>query len=109
MKRKSFGEMECPIAQTLEVVGEWWTPLILREVLMHDRTRFDELQKTLGIAPTVLVSRLNTLVGHGLLERRQYKQNPERFEYVPTASAHDFRPVLDELARWGRKWSTLAP
>ena len=100
MKRKSFGEMECPIAQTLEVVGEWWTPLILREVLMHDRTRFDELQKTLGIAPTVLVSRLNTLVGHGLLER---------FEYVPTASAHDFRPVLDELARWGRKWATLAP
>lgn len=106
MKRKSFTHMECPIARTLEVVGEWWTPLILREVVMNDTTRFDELQKALGISPTVLVSRLNTLVSHGLLERRQYKQNPERFEYLPTASACDFRSVLDELARWGQTWAT---
>ncbi|MBM46894.1 MAG: hypothetical protein CL458_11740 [Acidimicrobiaceae bacterium] len=105
MKRKSFSEMECPIAQTLEVVGEWWTPLLLREVLIHERTKFDEIQKALGIAPTVLANRLNTLVSHGLLERSRYTNNPERFEYVPTASARDFRPVLDELARWGRKWT----
>tara|TARA_B100000579_G_scaffold414634_1_gene408444 strand:+ start:2591 stop:2935 length:345 start_codon:yes stop_codon:yes gene_type:complete len=105
MKRKSFSEMECPIAQTLEVVGEWWTPLLLREVLTHERTKFDEIQKALGIAPTVLANRLNTLVSHGLLERSRYTNNPERFEYVPTASAHDFRPVLDELARWGKKWT----
>ncbi len=70
MKRKSFREMECPIAQTLEVVGEWWTPLILREVLIRDRTKFDEIQNALGIAPTVLANRLSTLVSHGLLERR---------------------------------------
>lgn len=105
MKRKSFSGMECPIAQTLEVVGEWWTPLLLREILIQDRTKFDEIQKALGIAPTVLVNRLNTLVSHGLLERRQYMQSPDRFEYVPTASAYDFRPVLDELARWGKKWA----
>ena len=105
MKRKSFREMECPIAQTLEVVGEWWTPLILREVLIRDRTKFDEIQNALGIAPTVLANRLSTLVSHGLLERRRYTHSPERFEYVSTASAHDFRPVLDELARWGEKWT----
>jgi len=105
MKRKSFSEMQCPIAQSLEVVGEWWTPLLLREVLMNRKTKFDEIQKALGIAPTVLVNRLTTLVSHGLLERRQYTSNPERYEYIPTASAHDFRPVLDELARWGKKWA----
>jgi len=105
MKRKSFSQMKCPIAQTLEVVGEWWTPLLLREVLIHERTKFDEIQKALGIAPTVLANRLNTLVSHGLLERSRYSDNPERFEYVPTASAYDFRPVLDELARWGKKWT----
>lgn len=107
MKRKSFGHMSCPIAQSLELVGEWWTPLILREVVMCDVTRFDVLQTRLGIAPTVLTSRLNHLLEGGLLERRQYRERPPRFEYVPTAAAEDFRPVLEALADWGTKWTSL--
>ncbi|MGB5758741.1 MAG: helix-turn-helix domain-containing protein [Acidimicrobiales bacterium] len=105
MKRKSFEDMDCPIAQSLEMVGEWWTPLILRDVVLLGSTRFDELQVNLGIAPTVLTRRLNHLVDTGLLTRRQYQDRPPRFEYLPTEAAADFRPVLEEMARWGRRWA----
>lgn len=107
MRRKSFEHMACPIAQSLEVVGEWWTPLILRDIVVVGLTRFDEIQVSLGIAPTVLTRRLNLLVDRGLLERRQYCDHPRRFEYLPTEAARDFRPVLDELARWGAKWTAV--
>ncbi|WP_423921946.1 winged helix-turn-helix transcriptional regulator [Candidatus Poriferisodalis sp.] len=106
MKRKSFGHMACPIAQSLELVGEWWTPLILRDTVLFGLTRFDDIQNDLGIAPTVLTSRLNRLVESGLLERRQYTDRPPRFEYIPTEAAEDFRPVLGALAEWGQKWTT---
>jgi len=105
MRRKSFEDMNCPIAQSLELVGEWWTPLILREVVILRSTRFDEIQTGLGIAPTVLARRLKHLVDAGLLERRQYHDHPPRFEYLPTEAARDFRPVLEALARWGRRWT----
>jgi DNA-binding HxlR family transcriptional regulator len=107
MKRKSFEHMACPIAQSLELVGEWWTPLILRDIVLVGLTRFDDIHNNLGIAPTVLTSRLNHLVECGLLERRRYSERPPRFEYVPTEAAQDFRPVLEELARWGRKWTRV--
>ena len=106
MKRKSFGHMACPIAQSLERVGEWWTPLILRDTVLLGLTRFDDIQTDLGIAPTVLTSRLNHLVEGGLLERRRYTDRPPRFEYIPTEAAEDFRPVLEALATWGQKWTT---
>ena len=106
VKRKSFEDMDCPIAQSLELVGEWWTPLILRDVVLVGLTRFDDIQNDLGIAPNVLTSRLNHLVESGLLERRQYNDRPPRFEYVPTEAAMDFKPVLTALAKWGRKWTT---
>ncbi len=98
--------MNCPIAQSLELVGEWWTPLILRDVLMLGLTRFDDIQTDLGIAPTVLTRRLKHLVEKGLLERRQYSERPPRYEYVPTQAALDFEPVLKELLKWGLKWTT---
>ena len=107
MRRKSFEHMACPIAQSLELVGEWWTPLILRDIVLLGLARFDEIQSSLGIAPTVLTSRLNQLVEHGLLERRPYCHRPPRFEYLPTDAARDFRPVLEELARWGQEWTTV--
>lgn len=100
--------MECPIAQSLEVVGEWWTPLILRDVVMLGLTRFDDIQKDLGIAPTVLTSRLRHLIDRGLLERRQYSEHPPRYEYLPTEAAQDFEPVLKALLKWGLKW-TISP
>lgn len=106
MKRRSFEHMDCPIAQSLEVVGEWWTPLILRNILVIGHTRFDDIQASLDIAPTVLTRRLNHLVDTGLLVRSQYSEHPPRFEYVATQAAMDFKPVLKALAKWGKKWTS---
>jgi DNA-binding HxlR family transcriptional regulator len=102
MQRKSFEDMPCPIARSLERVGEWWSMLIMRDAL-HGFTRFDEFQKSLGIAPNMLTRRLNALVDAGLLERRRYSEHPPRDEYVPTARGRDFRPVLIALTAWGNR------
>jgi DNA-binding HxlR family transcriptional regulator len=102
MQRKSFGKMSCPIARGLERVGGWWSMLVMRDAL-HGMTRFDEFQKSLGIAPSMLTRRLNALVEAGLLERRRYSDHPPRHEYVPTARGRDFRPVLVSLLAWGNK------
>jgi DNA-binding HxlR family transcriptional regulator len=102
MQRKSFGNMPCPIARSLERVGEWWSILILRDAL-HGFTRFDKFQKSLGIAPNMLTRRLNALVEAELLERRRYSERPPRDEYVLTARGRDFRPVIVALLAWGNK------
>ena len=102
MQRKHFGSMQCPIARSLERVGEWWSILILRDAL-HGLTRFDEFQKSLGIAPNMLTRRLNALVEAGLLARRRYSQRPPRDEYVLTARGRDFRPVLLSLMAFGNR------
>jgi DNA-binding HxlR family transcriptional regulator len=102
MQHKSLGSMPCPIARSLERVGEWWSMLILRDAL-HGFTRFDQFQKSLGIAPNMLARRLNALVAAGLLERRRYSERPPRDEYVPTARGRDFQPVLVALLAWGNK------
>jgi DNA-binding HxlR family transcriptional regulator len=94
--------MQCPIARSLERVGEWWSILILRDAL-RGLTRFDEFQKNLGIAPNMLTRRLNGLVATGLLERRRYSERPARFEYVLTERGRDFRPVLWALMAWGNR------
>jgi DNA-binding HxlR family transcriptional regulator len=102
MRRKSFGNMQCPIARSLERVGEWWSILILRDAF-HGLTRFDQFQESLGIAPNMLTRRLNSLVEAGLLERRRYSERPPRDEYVLTEAGRDFRPVLWALLAWGNK------
>jgi len=102
MQRKSFGNMSCPIARSLERVGEWWSILILRDAL-HGYTRFDQFQKSLGIAPNMLTRRLNALVEAELLERRRYSEHPPRDEYLLTARGRDFRPVIVALLAWGNK------
>jgi DNA-binding HxlR family transcriptional regulator len=102
MRRKSFGSMQCPIARSLERVGEWWSILILRDAA-HGLTRFDEFQESLGIAPNILTRRLKALVEAGLLERRRYSEKPPRHEYVLTQAGRDFRPVLWALLAWGNK------
>ena len=102
MQHKSFSAMHCPIARSLERIGEWWSILILRDAL-QGMTRFDQFQKSLGIAPNMLTRRLNGLVEAGLLERRQYNDRPPRFEYVPTERGRDFRPVLWALLAWGNR------
>ena len=102
MRRKSFETMECPIARSLERVGEWWSILILRDAF-HGLTRFDQFQNSLGIAPNMLTRRLNGLVESGLLERRRYSEHPPRDEYVLTACGRDFQPVLWALLAWGNR------
>lgn len=102
MQRKSLATMTCPVARSLERVGEWWSILIMRDAL-NGRTRFDEFQKSLGIAPNMLARRLNGLVEAGLLERRRYSERPPRDEYVPTLRGQDFRPVLVALLDWGNR------
>src|SRR3954469_8214246 len=102
MRRKSFGNMQCPIARGLERVGEWWSILILRDAL-YGLTRFDEFQKSLGIAPNMLARRLSALVEAGLLERHRYSQHPPRDEYRLTGRGWDFLPVLLAMLAWGNR------
>lgn len=107
MRRTSFAKMNCSIARALEVAGEWWTPLVLREVFYGIR-RFDEFQRNLGIARNVLTARLEHLVKNGILERRAYQRRPERYEYHLTAKGAELLPVLVALMRWGDRWTAGA-
>jgi DNA-binding HxlR family transcriptional regulator len=103
MKRTSFAEMQCSVARTLEIVGEWWTMLIIREAFNGVR-RFDEFQQKLGIARNVLSDRLRKLVDAGVLERRQYTDRPARYEYRLTQKGLDLYPILVSLLQWGDRW-----
>ena len=98
--RTDLGGAECPIARSLDDVGEWWSMLILRDAFAG-YTRFDEFQRNLGIAPNMLTRRLRTLVDAGLLERRRYQDRPARHEYVLTTRGREFLPVLVTLAGFG--------
>ncbi len=104
MRRTSFADMECSVARTLEVVGEWWTMLVIREAFSGVR-RFDDFQGRLGIARNVLAARLQGLVDHGVLERRQYQDRPPRCEYRLTEKGRDLYPVLIAMLTWGDKWT----
>jgi DNA-binding HxlR family transcriptional regulator len=102
MHRTSFSKMDCPIARSLDRVGEWWSILILRDAL-GGMTRFEEFQKSLNIAPNMLTRRLTALVEAGLMERRRYNAKPPRSEYVLTERGQDFRPVLIALLAFGNR------
>ncbi|MGQ4600705.1 winged helix-turn-helix transcriptional regulator [Nocardia sp. R6R-6] len=106
MRHTSFQSMGCPVAGALELVGDWWTLVIMRDVL-DGFTRFDELQRNLGIAPSMLTRRLRTLVESGLLQRRQYTATPKRFEYTPTPRGKDLAVVIVALYAWGVKHSAV--
>jgi DNA-binding HxlR family transcriptional regulator len=102
MRHTRLDEMSCPIARSLDRVGEWWSMLILRDAL-RGVTRFDDFRRSLGVAPNMLTRRLTGLVDAGLLERRRYSDHPPRDEYVPTERGRDFRPVLLALLAWGNR------
>jgi DNA-binding HxlR family transcriptional regulator len=102
MQRTSFGDMACSIARTLDVIGEPWSPLILRDVWVG-MSRFDQIQADLGISRKVLTERLNHLVDQGVLERRPYDQRP-RFEYHLTAKGTELVELLLVMTRWGDAW-----
>ncbi len=103
VKRTALGNHPCSIARTLDVAGEWWSPLILRDVAYGVR-RFREIQEDLGISANVLSDRLESLVAEGLLETRLYQHHPDRHEYRLTAKGSDLIPALLALMQWGDRW-----
>jgi DNA-binding HxlR family transcriptional regulator len=103
MQRTSFSDFACSVARTLDVVGEWWSPLILRDVFLGV-TRFDKIQEDLGIPRKVLAERLATLVEHGVLERTPYRDGRIRHEYHLTEKGQDFLTSLIALMNWGDRW-----
>ena len=104
MLRSDYPGQICSIARSLEVIGERWSLLIVRDVMNGNR-RFDELQKGLGIARNVLSARLQRLVDEDILERRPYQTSPERFEYFLTEKGLDLWPALVALLAWGDRHS----
>jgi DNA-binding HxlR family transcriptional regulator len=100
MLRREYPDQDCSVAATLEVAGERWTMLIFRDILAGHR-RFDELQRSLGIARNVLAARLDRLVEEGILERRTYSERPPRHEYFLTEKGLDLWPVFVALLAWG--------
>ena len=103
MRRTRFEDAPCPIARTTDLMGDWWTPIVMREAFLG-RRRFDEFQKALSLSRGVLAQRLSRLVGEGLLERRLYQDRPPRHEYVLTAKGRDFYAVLAAMWRFGEDW-----
>ena len=102
MLRSDYSGQTCSIAATLELIGERWTLLIIRDAFLGIR-RFDDFQHRLGIARNVLQSRLERLVDEGVLRRVEYQQRPRRFEYRLTSKGVDLWPVLVTLMKWGDK------
>jgi DNA-binding HxlR family transcriptional regulator len=93
----------CSIARTLEIVGEKWALLAVREVFLGNR-RFDEMVRLTGAPRDTLAARLRTLTGAGILERRQYSEHPARYEYCLTGAGRDLYPVILSLMRWGDRY-----
>ncbi|MGV0593096.1 winged helix-turn-helix transcriptional regulator [Mycolicibacterium vulneris] len=103
MPKQSFSDISCSIARAVEVVGQRWTPLVLRD-LFAGMTRFEDIRRDLGIASNILAARLDELERHGVVERRQYQSAPPRYEYVLTDKGRDLYPVIATLVAWGDKW-----
>ena len=103
MRRSSFDDIACSVAQSLEIIGEWWTPLILRDAFLGI-TRFGDFQERLGIARNILANRLDTLVEHEVLKRVPYQDNPPRYDYKLTEKGRDLWLVVAALREWGDRW-----
>lgn len=104
MHRASLSALvPCPVARTLEIVGEWWTLLIIRDALNGAR-RFETFKET-GIADNILTARLKKLTDEGILERRLYQERPPRYEYILTEKGRALGPVVLALRTWGRQWT----
>jgi DNA-binding HxlR family transcriptional regulator len=102
---KSYDTQVCSIARALEVIGERWSLLIIRDALYARVTRFNDFQHNLGIATNVLATRLDAFVAAGLMERRPQDEQPDQYEYVLTEKGRDLGPVLIALTEWGDRWA----
>lgn len=106
VRRRSFADVNCPVAQAMEVIGDPWSMLIVRDALFGLR-RFEQFRERLDIPRNTLASRLDHLCTHGVLRRERYQEQPERFEYRLTDKGRALGPVLVTLVRWGDEWSEL--
>jgi len=105
---RDYEGQNCSIARALEVIGDRWTLLVVRDVFLG-RRRFDELHESLGIATNVLADRLDRLVADGILERVRYSERPERFEYRLTKMGGELRVPLLALMQWGDRHLSPKP
>ncbi|BBX35287.1 putative HxlR family transcriptional regulator [Mycolicibacterium mageritense DSM 44476 = CIP 104973] len=101
--KQSLGDIACSIARAADVVGQRWTPLILRD-LFAGMARFEDIRRDLGIASNILAVRLDELERHGIVQRHQYQSTPPRHEYLLTDKGRDLYPVIATLLAWGDKW-----
>ena len=104
MERKSFADMDCSVAQCLEVVGEWWSMLIVRDAFLGV-TRFEDFRRRLGISRNILQQRLTSLVDAGVLVRVPYSEHPPRYDYRLTDKGRDLWPVLTAMRQWGDRYA----
>lgn len=103
MRRTRFDRWPCPIARATDLVGDWWTPIILRNAFTGER-RFEQFQESLGVPRAILTRRLNRLVAEGLLRKERYAERPPRYEYLLTDKGRAFWDVLAALWRFGEDW-----
>lgn len=103
MSRTDLADKTCTIARTVELLGDAWTLLIMREMFLAGR-RFDELQRQTGASPHILSQRLKRLEGAGVLRREAYSERPPRHEYRLTAMGRELWPVIISMKQWGDKW-----
>jgi len=100
--------LKCPVARTLDIIGERWTILLLRDLLLEGPRKFQDFQQALpGISPNTLSARLKTLEEHGIVRRQIYEEHPPRAEYLLTDRGRALGPVLKALLEWGRKHAPL--
>jgi DNA-binding HxlR family transcriptional regulator len=104
MRRTSLADFHCSVARTIDLIGEWWTPLIVRDAF-YGRTRFEDFQRSLGVARNVLTVRLERLVETGIMERHRYQDHPPRDEYLLTEKGRDLFPIIAALLTWGDRWT----
>ena len=107
MLNRTYDTQNCSVARSLEVVGERWSLLVVRDLMLGYR-RFDELQERLGIARNVLAARLERLAEEGVVERRLYQERPPRHEYHLTEKGRDLWPVIVGLLSWGDRYLVQA-
>ncbi len=105
MLGKTYDFQVCSIARALEVVGERWSLLIIRDALFAGSTRYTDFQRSLGIATNILKDRLDGFVDAGIMRRRQYSEQPELYEYLLTEKGCDLAPALIALTEWGDRWA----
>ena len=104
MRQTSFANVNCSLAQSLELIGDWWTPLILRDVFVGI-DKFDDLAVDLGISRNLLTTRLADLVENEIVKRVRYSERPPRDRYVLTEAGRELVPVLAALTAWGDRWT----